>query len=269
MGHVLGSFYQDKVVFITGAGSGLGRSLSLLLSEMGAKLIITDQNAKNLEEVVALVSKKTGCQWGLADVTNKEELLKLKLKIPANWSVDIVIANAGVGGINPADCFSSEIDQTIMKVNYFGVVNTLSLFVEEMKQKKSGHLVGISSLASLRGLPSACSYSASKAAVNNFLESWRLDLAPFNIKVSCVRPGFIKSPMTNHQVFPLPFMVNSEEAAEKVLLSIAKYNKTSSFPWPMAVLSFVNKWLPNFLYDFLLPKINPRKKDTILKPRIF
>lgn len=269
MGHALRSYYQDKVVLITGAGSGLGRSLGLLLSEMGAKLILTDFNAKNLEDVVALVSKKTACEWGLADVTNKEELLKLKLKIPANWPVDIVIANAGVGGINPADNFSLEIDKTIMNVNYFGVVNTLSLFLEEMKKKRCGHLVGISSLASLRGLPSACSYSASKAAVNNLLESWRLDLAPLNIKVSCIRPGFIKSPMTNHKVFPLPFMVTSEEAAEQVLLSIAKYNKTSSFPWPMALLSFFNKWLPIFLYDFLLPKVNPRKKDTVLQPRIF
>ena len=266
---VLERFFKGKAVFITGAGSGLGKSLAIKLSEYNAKLVLTDKNEKNLKEVIEGASKICQCVGAPADVRNYQELLNLKNKVPKEWFIEISIANAGVGGINPADHFSLEIDQAIMGINYFGVVNSLHLFLAEMKSLRRGHLVGISSLASIRGLPSASSYSASKAAINNCLESWRLDLAPQNINVSCIRPGFIKTPMTNHDAFPLPFMVSSEEAAKLVLLAIAKNLKVYSFPWPMGFLSFINKFLPVWAYDFILPKLSPRDPKNPLLPRIF
>lgn len=266
---VLERYYRGKCVFITGAAAGLGKSLALKLAEYNVKLVLTDKDATRLEEVVKKVNKQTECVSLACDVRNYQELLALKEKVSKIWFVEIVIANAGVGGINPADQFSLEIDQSIMSINYFGVVNSLNLFLDEMKEKRRGHLVGISSLASIRGLPSAASYSASKAAINNFLESWRLDLTPLNIDVSCIRPGFIKTAMTNHNAFPLPFMVDSEEAAKLTLLAIAKNLKVYSFPWIMGFLSLINKFLPNWAYDFLLPKLNPRDSNTPLKARIF
>ncbi len=262
------AFYANRTALVTGAAQGLGREIALALARFGARLVVTDLNAQKLEtlarDITALGAKVI---YAPADVTDAAQMQALKSKVPKDWGMDVVIANAGVGGLNPAHHFSPEIDHKIMSINYFGVVNTLGLFLPEMVQNRRGTLVGISSLASIRGLPNACSYSASKAAQNNLLESWRLDLAPHGIKVCCVRPGFIKTPMTAHDEFPLPFMVDGDRAALMVLTAAARRRKVYSFPWPMAVLSFLNKWLPVCLYDVILPLTTPKGGDK--RPKIF
>ena len=168
---------------------------------------------------------------------------------------DVIIANAGVGGINPAK-FSVEVNETVMGINFFGTVNTITPFLKRMCDRKSGHIVAISSLASLRGLPSAASYCASKAAQNSLMESWRLDLARYNIQVSTILPGFIKTAMADHDEFDMPFTVSSEAAARATLSAIAKKKKRYLFPWPMRFFASINKMLPVWLYDFLMPRLN-------------
>lgn len=262
------AFYQAKTIFITGAASGLGRELSLDLAAAGARLILTDINQERLEEV-ALEAKSKGCEvvFKALDIRDYEKLLQLKEIIPASWQVDIVMANAGVGGVNPAYGFSREIDQKIMSINYFGTVNAFDLFLPEMIKRKKGDLVGVSSLASMRGLPEACSYSASKVAQSHLLESWRLDLKKHNIHVLSVFPGFIKTPMTDHDEFPLPFMVTTQEASRLILKSLAKRKKQLAFPKVMAWASLLNKYLPNFLYELIFSTFNPSKGDK--KARLF
>ncbi len=264
----LGAFYSGRTVLVTGAAQGLGRHMALALGRLGARLVITDLHAGKLEDL-AQELKAMGREvvHATADVTDMAQMQALKERVPKDWGMHVVIANAGVGGLNPAHHFSVEMDRKTMSINYFGVVNTLALFLDEMKAQRFGTLVGISSLASIRGLPNACSYSASKAAQNNLLESWRLDLAPYGVRVCCVRPGFIKTPMTDHGEFPLPFLVAPERAADLILKAAADGKKVFSFPWPMALLSFLNKWLPVWLYDLILPLTTPHSDQK--RPKIF
>lgn len=259
------TYYTGKNILITGAASGLGKELALKLCRYADKLVLLDLNSEGLEQVadqcrgrgsyIRVYSIDLLADHPLRDIREKE------------GCPDIIFANAGVGGVNPANGFDEEIDARIMGINYFGVVKTLAPYLQQMSQRKSGHIVGISSLAGIRGLPGASSYSASKAALNNFLESLRLDLAPFNVKVTTILPGFLETPMADHKEFSMPFKVTAEKSALNVLWATAKGKKKYAFPRIMGCLSLFNKLLPVFLYDRLLPIIAGQSKD--LKPRIF
>lgn len=259
------NFFTGKTVLITGAASGLGRELAKQLCPYAEKLVLLDLNKEGLEETADLCRAK-GSYISIYEV----DLLKedpLRLVVEKESCPDIIIANAGVGGVNPAHLFDAGIDSRIMGINYFGVVRTISPFLKKMVKRKSGHIVGISSLASIRGLPGACSYSASKAALNNFLESLRLDLAPHGVKVTTVLPGFLETPMANHNEFDMPFKVTVEKSAKHVLKAIVKNKKRYAFPWIMGILSLVNKFMPIFIYDKVLPLVSGQDKD--MKPKIF
>ena len=259
------SFFTGKTVLITGAASGLGRELAKELCSYTEKLVLLDLNKEGLEETADLCRAK-----GSYISIYEADLLKedpLRLVVEKESCPDVIIANAGVGGVNPAHSFDAGIDSRIMGINYFGVVRTISPFLKEMVKRKSGHIVGISSLASIRGLPGACSYSASKAALNNFLESLRLDLAPHGVKVTTVLPGFLETPMANHNEFDMPFKVTVEKSAKHVLKAIVKNKKRYAFPWVMGILSLLNKFMPIFIYDKVLPLVSGQDKD--MKPKIF
>ena len=252
------NFFLGKTILITGAASGLGRELAKQLCPYAEKLILLDLNKDGLEKTADLCRAK-----GSYISIYEADLLKedpLSLVVGRESCPDVIIANAGVGGVNPGHSFDLGIDSRIMGINYFGVVRTLSPFLKEMVKRKSGHIVGISSLASIRGLPGACSYSASKAALNNFLESLRLDLAPYGIKVTTVLPGFLETPMANHDEFDMPFKVTVEKSAKRVLKAIVKNKKRYAFPWIMGILSFINKFMPIFIYDKVLPLCRGRIK---------
>jgi short-subunit dehydrogenase len=154
-------------------------------------------------------------------------------------------------------------------VNYHGMVNTLMPFVPGMLTRGHGALAGICSLASLRGLPNAGSYCASKAAQMTLLESLRVDLAPRGISVTCIHPGFIRTPMTAHDEFPMPFMVTSEAAAEVCIRAVDRGRSQVYFPTVMGWLSRFNRLLPNGLSDWLARRVAGRadRSSRIFAPR--
>jgi hypothetical protein len=247
-------FYKNKKIVITGAASGIGRDLALLLNQFGATLFLIDiqQIEQDQFENLASISFYKG------DVTHQSQMNSIKDEILSKTSlIDIVIAAAGVGGLNPGMNFSIPTDQKVMSINYFGTINSLVPFIESMIKNHSGHLVGISSLAAYRGLPQAASYSASKAAQMTLLESLRLDLKKSGIYVSSIHPGFVETPMANHSDFEMPFKVSVRKSSFLILKAIMKKKKQYAYPWPMALLSKINRFLPNFIYDFLLPRLNP------------
>ncbi len=259
------NFFTGKTVLITGAASGLGRELAKQLCPYAEKLILLDLNKEGLSDTADLCRAK-GSYIAIyqADLLQENPLAEV---VERENCPDVIIANAGVGGVNPARFFDEGIDSRIMGINYFGVVRTVSPYLKEMAERGSGSIVGISSLASIRGLPGACSYSASKAALNNFLESLRLDLAPYGVKVITVLPGFLETPMANHDEFDMPFKVTVEKSAQQVLKAIIKNKKRYAFPWIMGFLSLFNKFMPIFIYDKILPLVSGQDKD--MKPRIF
>jgi short-subunit dehydrogenase len=251
------NYYYQKKILITGAASGIAKDLAVVLKDLGAMIALVD--IKKIEDNGDLTFQ--------ADVSDAKRLKEIRDEILAKWGwVDIVIAAAGVGGLNPGRCFSQEMDYKTMAINYFGTVNTLMPFVDSMVKRGSGQLVGISSLAAFRGLPQAASYSASKAAQMTMLESLRLDLKGTGVFVTCIHPGFVETPMAAHKDFDMPFKVSARKSSLLILEAIKKKKKQFYYPWQMSWLSQLNRILPNCIYDFILLKLNPPKA---IQPKLF
>ena len=258
------SYFHEKTILITGAGNGIGRGLAISLSQYCNTLILIDINESSLEETVALCTSKALYKLFVLDVTDAQKCKGELLSCPCP---DIIIANAGLGGLNPAHGFSTAIDHQIMSVNYFGTVNCIAPFLPQLIQRGSGHIVGMCSLASMRGLLHATSYSASKAAQLSFLESLRLELQPHGIYVTTLLPGFIQTQMADHEEFPMPFTISVERCVEISLRSIARNKRHVMFPFPMNILGLINRILPVWLYDPIMHFIN--KNQNQAKAQIF
>jgi short-subunit dehydrogenase len=257
------SYFLKKKILITGAGNGIGRGLAISLSKYCDSLILIDIDITGLEETVSLCSTDASCEQLVLDLRHAENCHKALSNVPCP---DIIIANAGLGGLNPANGFSTQIDHQIMSVNYFGTVNCIAPFLSSMIQRGSGHIVGMCSLAAMRGLLHGTSYSASKAAQMSFLESLRLELQPKGIHVTTLLPGFIKTQMADHEEFPMPFTISVEQCVDISLRSIAGQRKQALFPFPMRILATINRFLPIWLYDPIMRLIN---KDQKTQPQIF
>jgi short-subunit dehydrogenase len=257
--------FKDQVIVITGAGSGLGLELAKELASIVEGLILLDIHPMSAEEQARHFGEfRSKVWWRTVDVRDWHAMQGIAQGHPFK-RVDRVVANAGKGGLNPAHVFDPVTDMTIMSVNYFGTVNTFTAFLPQILKQKKGHFVGICSLAALRGLPNGASYSASKAAQLNFLESWRLDLRPFGIHVTSVLPGFIRTAMANHDEFSMPFMLDSRDCAIQILNAMAAQRKVVILPLLMGWLSRLNRVLPVWLYDILLPQLNGKKLKTEAK----
>lgn len=253
------SSFLKKTILITGAANGIGKELALKFDQLSChKLILVDIDQVGLNQLKAKLNTPTEIlKLDLSiNFSNDQELLEMI----NNNVIDLVICNAGLGGINPGDSFNEEINRKMMSVNFFGTSSLVSLILPQMLKRRDGHIVGVASLAGLRGMPQAASYSASKAAQISFLESLRLDLRPYQIKVTTVLPGFIATKMTEHDDFKMPFMLSSQKTAEKIITAIKKNKNIYYFPFPMNCLALFNKFLPVFIYDRLILFLNPAKK---------
>jgi NAD(P)-dependent dehydrogenase (short-subunit alcohol dehydrogenase family) len=172
---------------------------------------------------------------------------------------DIVIANAGVStGTLTEFAEDTPSFQEVIDINVVGMVKTFQPFVTAMRAAGVGSLVGIASVAGYRGLPGAAAYSASKAAVISYLESLRIELAASGIKVITICPGYITTPMTAQNPYPMPFLLSANSAARKIAAIIERGETFAIFPWQMAIVARVLRVLPNCFYDPLLGNA-PRK----------
>ena len=131
------------------------------------------------------------------------------------------------------------------KVNYLGVVYAFEAVLPSMLERKSGHLVAISSLAAYKGLPGAAAYCATKAAVKNYCEALRIELRDRGVAVTCVCPGFVTTPMTAKNDSPMPLIMSADSAAQRILRALARRKKVYDFPWPMRLLMWLSTWAPD------------------------
>jgi short-subunit dehydrogenase len=178
---------------------------------------------------------------------------------------DIVIANAGVSrGTLTEIAEDLPVFETILKINLTGVVATFQTFLNPMIAAKSGSLVGIASVAGFHGLPGASAYCASKAGLIAYLESLRIEMRPHNIKVSTICPGYIETPMTSVNPYPMPFMMKPDIAARKIIAAISQDKKITIIPWQMQIASILLRVIPRFLYDFLFSKAKHKPRDIAI-----
>lgn len=243
--------WRQKIVFITGASSGIGRSLAVELGRRGATLGLLARRADVLEEIVTEVLGVGGRALALpADVKDAESVRAAADKLRAEFGhIDLLIANAGVGATTAAlDLKAADVAEVI-NINLLGAVNSATAVVPEMVARGQGQLVAISSLAAYRGLPKSAAYCASKAALSAFFESLRLDLKGTGVEVTIIHPGFIKTPLTAGRHAQMPYLMELEDATEKILRAIEARKKSYAFPWQLASLVRAAMLMPNFLYD--------------------
>jgi short-subunit dehydrogenase len=250
-------------VFITGASSGLGAALARAYAQRGTTLGLLARRADKLQELAQTLSTSTSACYAV-DVTQFESLHSaLQRHLQEHGCPDIVIANAGVSAGTLTEFVEDlEVFNQILQTNLTAMVATFQPFIEAMKTRGSGTLVGLASVAGVRGLPGAGAYSASKAGVIAYLESLRLELAPHGIRVLTIAPGYIDTPMTQHNPYPMPFLMPAHVFAEKAVQVIARQKKMSVIPWQMGWVARLLRWLPIACYDWLFMRA-PRKPRRV------
>ena len=245
-------------VIITGASSGIGAALAQHYARSGAVLGLIARRQAALEELAAQLS--TPLQIYAVDVRDTAAMRAAAADFLARHGCpDIVIANAGVstGTLTefPEDLAAFK---DVLDINVVGMVQTFQPFIAAMRAAGRGSLVGIASVAGYRGLPGAAAYSASKAAAISYLESLRVELRASGVKVITICPGYIATPMTARNPYPMPFILSAESAARSIAESIDRGKTFAVIPWQMAIVARVLRVLPNWLYDRLFNNA-PRK----------
>jgi short-subunit dehydrogenase len=245
--------WANKVVLITGASSGIGRGLALELARRGAAVGLLARRSDLLQEVVKEIEAHGGKAIALpADVTDANAVRAAVDALQQRFGpIDLLIANAGVGATVAGRNLEPEGVAKVFNVNVIGVVNCVTAVIPRMIERGRGHLAVISSLAAYRGLPKSAAYCSSKAAISSLFESLRLDLQPKGIDVTIIHPGFIKTPLTADRRAKLPFLMEVDEAARKMIRAIEKRKKSYAFPWQLATIVRVGMVMPNFLYDWI------------------
>lgn len=254
--------WREKTVFLTGASSGIGEGLAVAMAEKGAIVALVARREEELTRIAEQITAKGGVARVFAvDVTDSESLAKAAESFRDEFGhIDIMIANAGIGG---NDQKTREYDPASVKklidINLLGAVNSIHAVIKPMQERKSGHLVAISSLAGFRGLPKSAAYSASKGAMTNFFESVRLDQAANGIDVTIIQPGFIKTPLTSGRSNKMPFLMDLEDAIPHFLAAIERKKKFAAFPWQLATIVRLGKYMPAWLYDRIAGKARYRE----------
>jgi short-subunit dehydrogenase len=243
--------FSGKVVFITGASSGIGLEMAKQASAAGAKVAMFARRLAPMAALEKSFNEKAGSRMiasYVCDVTRKKEVLDAFAAAEAVLGpCDILIANAGNGYPVRVTSFDSDAAIEIYKLNVFGALHAFEAVLPGMIKRRSGHIVGMSSLAAFRSYPESHTYCASKSALSAQLEGMRPELMPYNIQVTTLCPGFIKTDLTASNTVPMPFILELEPAARVMLEAITKKKRRLAFPWQMYFLTRLSSFVPDFL----------------------
>jgi short-subunit dehydrogenase len=241
--------FVNKVAIITGVSSGIGRALALTLAREGCKVGLIARRAELLETLSKEIAAAGGtAAFAPADVSDRSRLVEAIHGLAERLGpADLLIANAGVGVPSEIDPFNVDGMERLFRINYFGVLYAIEAVLPEMLKRGSGHLAAVSSLGAYKGLPGQQAYCASKAAVNVFLDGLRVQLRPRNIAVTTICPGFVATPMTEGHPFKMPFLLQPDAAARKIVKALKRRKKVFNFPWQIALLMRLTRWAPDWL----------------------
>ncbi|WP_420475711.1 SDR family oxidoreductase [Noviherbaspirillum sp. ST9] len=249
-----------KRVFITGASSGLGAALAKHYAQQGAVLGLLARRREMLDQLVQSLPGKQHHVYAV-DVTDHAAVTAAAQDfMRTGGGIDIVIANAGISAGTLTE-YSEDLAvfERILATNVTATAATFAPFIAAMKQQahsgsRDCRLVGIASVAGIRGLPGAEAYSASKAAVISYCESLRLEMRASGIKVVTIAPGYIDTPMTRGNPYPMPFLMHADVFADKAAAAIEAGTSYRVIPWQMGVVAKALRLLPNWLYDLAFSK---------------
>ena len=244
---------NEKKIWITGASSGIGKALALKFANNGWKVAASARRENLLNDL-----KKSNPNIFPFPLDVKDEKLTqnvFKNIVEEFKSLDICVFCTGIHDPESEKKISSEKIREIMETNFFGTLNSIIAVNAFFKEKKNGHISIVSSVAGYRGLPAAAGYCASKSALISLAESLYFDFKRHNVRVSLINPGFIKTPMTDKNKFPMPMIKSAEFAAEKIFIGLTKKNAFEiHFPIAFTMLMKLLKIMPNWLYFLLVKK---------------
>jgi short-subunit dehydrogenase len=252
----------SALVFITGASSGIGQALAARFHRAGHRLALVSRRLDEVERwAVAQGLDATTFKAYRADVRDVEAITAAgRACIAAQGLPDVVIANAGISvGVDTAELADLEVMRATYETNNLGLAATFQPFVAAMRERRSGTLVGIASVAGIRGLPGHGAYCASKAAVISYCESLRGELRPFGVRVVTILPGYIDTPLTRGNRYAMPFLMSADAFADRAYAAIAAQASYRVIPWQMGVVAKLMRALPNALFDRVLAG-RPRKQ---------
>ncbi len=238
---------EKKIIWITGASSGIGKALALKFAENGW---IVAASARRINLLNKLKQINQNIYPFQLDVTKIEKCKLVAKKIIEQFDgIDICVFGTGIHDPQSEKKFNLDKIRQIMEINFFGTMNSINSIYEHFSEKKSGQISIISSVAGYRGLPAAGAYCASKSALSSFVESLYFDMKRKNVRISLISPGFIKTPMTDQNNFPMPFIKSPKFAAEKIYIGLTKKNVFEiHFPKVFTFMMKVIQILPNWLY---------------------
>jgi short-subunit dehydrogenase len=240
--------WKNKNVLITGASSGIGQALAKEAVKQGAKVGLIARREDLLKNLVAELQAKGGTAgYQRADVADRASLTNAIFALEQELGpVDILIANAGVGSTNTPDNLKLDEAEALIKVNLLGVIYSIGAVLPKMLERKSGQIAAVSSLASYKGLPGAAAYCASKAGVNAYMESLRIQLRRSGVRFTTICPGFIKTPMTETNK-GMMFVLEADEAARRMVAALQSRRKIYNFPWATTRLTKLARFLPDWM----------------------
>ena len=251
----------QRLVFITGASSGIGQALALRYHQAGYRLALV---ARRSEAIAAWaielgLSADSYAVYG-ADVADTDSIVAAAQACIARQGLpDVVIANAGISiGIDSAQREDIDAMAHVFATNNIGLAASFHPFIQAMRARGSGSLVGIASVAGIRGLPGHAAYCASKAAVISYCEALRGELRGTGVQVITIAPGYVDTPLTRKNRYPMPFLMSAATFADEAFQSITAGDSYRVIPWQMGIVSRLMRLIPNVLWDRILAR-QPRK----------
>ncbi len=244
---------MSKNVWITGASSGIGKALAIKFANEGWQVAASARRENLLKD---LNKQNPNIHSFPLDVKNEDKTKNIFKNIIEKFkTIDISVFCTGIHDPDAEKKLSSEKIREIMETNFFGTLNCIMAVDNYYRERKNGHISIVSSVAGYRGLPAASGYCASKSALISLAESLYFDFKRHNVRVSLVSPGFIKTPMTDKNKFPMPMIKSPEFAAQKMFLGLTKKNAFEiHFPMAFTLIMKLLKIMPNWLYFLLVKK---------------
>lgn len=246
-----GDYWSGRRVWITGASSGIGRALVEVLGEAGARLAISARREQLLEEIADEVP---GVELVLPlDVSNRSAHESARSELESAWgALDTAVFNAGISELNDPGEFDADSIQRVHEVNYFGTVYGIEASLDLLQEGNKPQLAAVSSASAYAGLPTAGAYGSSKAAQKYLMESLQFDLSPLGVEASVVCPGFVRTPLIEGNDFPMPFMIEPEEAGQRIADGLRKRHKEIHFPKRFTYFVKLASLLPGWLWRPIL-----------------
>ena len=250
---------MNKKIWITGASSGIGKALAIKFASEGWQVAISARRKELLDELSKINPNIFSFPL---DVTNSESCSQVFEDILNKFSnIDLCVFSTGTYDPKTEKQINLEQIENVMKVNFFGTLNCIKAVESDFKNKRKGHVAIMSSVAGYRGLPNSSGYGPSKAALINLSESLYFDFKRYEIRVSLISPGFIKTALTDKNNFKMPFIKSPEYAADKIYNGLIKSDSFEiAFPKELTIIMKIFKILPNKIYLYLIKKLKKFQK---------